>query len=261
MITPGQLGEFVKVLYHRREGFPIPESILSVLIDRAYDLLMLLLFGFVAMAVLFGLSPTLTIAISAGASIALLIGFLFARNKESSARWMATALARISPKAYKETMQENAFRLTRQIGEFSIGFLLACGLLTIANYIVLMLRVYVLVLALHLEVPFWYFVMVMPLIRLVGLLPISISGIGTRDITMIYLFGQVGIPQEASLVLSMLGLITVQFQTFVGLLAWWRHPLQLGKRISPLARKSQVKRESEPFSGRKPVPSQLEGGG
>lgn len=233
LVTPGQFGEFVKVLYHRGLGFPAPESLLSVLADRAYDLLMLLLFGFVALAVLFGVPPTLTVIIAAGGSFALVAGFLLARNREGSARWVATALTKISPKAYKEIVHRNAHRLAQRVGEFKPAFLITCGLLSVVNYAFLLLRVYSLVLALHMDVPFWYFAMVVPLLRLVGLIPISVSGIGTRDITAIYLFAQVGVPEESSLILSMLSLLTLQFQALIGLLAWWRYPLQLSKEDSP----------------------------
>jgi uncharacterized protein (TIRG00374 family) len=227
LVTPGQLGEFIKVLYHRSHGFPVPESLLSVLIDRAYDLLMLLLFGFIALAVLFGIPPILTVIIAFGGGIVLVTGLLFARNKEDSTRWLSAVLARISPRAYKEAVQRNAQRLARRVSEFKLDFLIICGLLSTVNYTLLLLRNYSMVLALHMDVPFWYFVMVVPLLRLVGLVPISISGIGTRDITAIYLLGQVGVPAESSLILSALGLLTLAFQALVGLFAWWRYPLQL----------------------------------
>lgn len=233
LVTPGQLGEFIKVLYHRSLGFPVPESLLSVLVDRIYDLMMLLLFGFIALFVLFGVPPTLTVVLAAGGSIVLVAGFLFVRNREESARWIATTLARISPQTYRETVRSSARRLTQWIGEFRPGFLVICGLLSFVNYVLLLLRIYSLVLALHMNVPFWYFVMVAPLLRLVGLVPISISGIGTRDITAIYLFAQVGVPQESSLIVSMLGLLTLEFQALVGLLVWWRYPLQLSKENLP----------------------------
>lgn len=228
-VTPGQLGEFIKVLYPRSHGFPAPESLLSVLIDRAYDLLMLLLFGFIALAVLFGVPPGLTFIVAAAAGLGLVVAFLLTRSREASAQWIATALGRISPKAYKETVHKNARRLVQRVGRLSVGFLITCGLLSIVNYGLLLLRIYLLVLALQMDVPFWYFAMVVPLLRLVGLIPISVSGIGTRDVTTIYLFAQAGVPEESSLILSVLGLLTLAFQALVGLLAWWRYPLQLSK--------------------------------
>lgn len=230
IVTPGQLGEFVKVLYQRSHGFPVSESLLSVLIDRTYDLLMLLLFGFVALAILFGIPFELTVIIVASSTVILVAGFLFIRNREGTSQWIVATLVRVSPKTYKETVRSDARRLSQHLGEFKLTFLTGCGLLSVFNYTFLLLRIYALVLALHIEVPFWYFVMVVPLLRLVGLVPISVAGIGTRDITVIYLLAQVGVSEESSLILSMLGLLTLQFQAILGLVAWWRYPLQLGKK-------------------------------
>jgi uncharacterized protein (TIRG00374 family) len=232
LVTPGQLGEFIKVLYQRNEGFPVPESFLSVVIDRVYDLLMLFLFGFISLAILFGLSPNTTLILSVIISIGFVLGFLFLRNKEKSADVIANTLSRMSPKAYKESIRRDARRLTREIGDFDIGFLIVIGLLTIVNYVLLIFRIYAIVLSLHIVVPFWYFVMTVPLLRLVGLIPISILGIGTRDLASIYLYGQVGVPDTSALLISTLGLFTIQVQAIIGLVVWWQYPIKFSEEKS-----------------------------
>lgn len=232
MVTPGQLGEFVKTLYHRRDGFPVAESVLSVLIDRAYDLAALLLFGVASMAILVGVPPVMTVSLATAGGLALVIAFLFVRNREASAQWIADVIRRISPKAYKESMATEAHRLAQRIGGLDLRSLIVWGLLTGVNYVLLLFRIYALFLAAGLRVPFPYFSMVVPLLRLVGLIPISVSGIGTRDVTAIYLLGRVGVSKESSVIVSMLGLVTVQFQALVGLLVWWRYPAQTGKVLT-----------------------------
>ena len=229
LVTPGQLGEFVKVLYHRQEGVPVAESLLSVIVDRAYDLVMLLLFGFIAFAILVGLSPPLTVGISLVGGVMLLTGFLLARRGEQFRPWLTITLTKIGPKPYRKALQENALQLAGQISQFKLSFLFTCTLLTVFNYTFLLFRVYALVLALHLDVPFWYFAMVVPLLRLVGLIPISVLGLGTRDLTAIYLLGQVGVSEEAALLVSALGLITLQIQALIGLVMWQRYPLHFQK--------------------------------
>lgn len=232
VVTPGQMGEFIKVLYHRSLGFPVLESLLSVLIDRACDLLLLLLLGLIALAILFGMPPGLTVAVTVSGGIVLIAGLFFAVNKEGSRRWILASLVRISPRPYQQTVRRNTSRVAQRVGGFGPGFLTICALLSAVNYALLVLRLYFLILALHVDVSFWYFAMVVPLLRLVGLVPVSVSGIGTRDITAIYLLAQVGIPKELSLVFSILGLLANEFQALVGLLAWWRYPPQLRKKDS-----------------------------
>jgi glycosyltransferase 2 family protein len=232
LVTPGQLGEFIKVVYHVRDGFPVSESLLSVLFDRIYDVLMLLLLGFVALGILFGIPPALMAAVVAASAALLALGFLFIRNP-ASAQWIATALRQASPRAYKQVVAENTNRLVREIRAFKVIWLLSWGLLTVVNYAIQLFKTYLLFLTIDVQVSLWYVFMIVPLLRLVGLIPISISGIGTRDVTAIYLLRPAGISAEAALIVSMLGLITSQIQGLVGLLTWWRDPLQPGTRTLP----------------------------
>lgn len=228
LVTPGQLGEFVKVLYQRQEGYAIPRSTLTVLIDRALDVITLFLFGFLALAILFGLPPNLAVGLVVGVSLVLLVGFFFLRNKETSAQWIATTLAKVSPKAYQNKMERESYQLALEISGLHPRFLIVISGMTFLVYVLLLFRVLALVYALHLDVPFWYFIMIVPLLRLVGLIPISVLGIGTRDITAIYLLGEVGISAEAAVLFSILGLVTFQIQALAGLFAWWQYPLKFG---------------------------------
>jgi uncharacterized protein (TIRG00374 family) len=227
LVTPGQLGEFVKVLYHRQEGYPLPESFLSVVIDRAYDLLMLLLFGFISLSLLFGLSPQLTTILSIAAVVGAIVIFLFFRRREQSAQFIAKLLRRMSPKDYKDVVEENALRLAYKVAGFDWRLLTIAGVITVANYVLLLMRVYAIVLALSIRVPIIDFVMIVPLLRLVGLVPVSVLGLGTRDLTSIYLFGRLGVPETKGLLVSNLGLITIIIQALIGLLVWWRFPLRV----------------------------------
>jgi uncharacterized protein (TIRG00374 family) len=231
MVTPGQLGEFIKVLYHRGLGLPIPESALSVLIDRLYDLLMLFIFGLFSSAVLFGIQPDLVAAIAIASSLVALIVFFLIHNKINSIIWIAAFLARFSPKAYKEMIQQNTQRLAAKVVSMTPVFIAMCVLLSLTNYSLLVVKVYMLALAIHIDVSFWYIALAVPLFRLAGLLPISISGIGTRDAMIIYLLSRAGVPTESSLILSLLSLIVLETQALIGMLFWWRYPPLLENKI------------------------------
>jgi hypothetical protein len=54
------------------------------------------------------------------------------------------------------------------------------------------------------HLPFLLYVVIMPVIILITLLPISIAGLGVRELGFVYLFGQVGMPAEVALSLSLL---------------------------------------------------------
>jgi len=78
--------------------------------------------------------------------------------------------------------------------------------------------VYLLSLALHTSVSFFYFSAFVPLISLLEALPVSINGLGLRDVGYVFFFGWVGMTdvQTRSLALLFLG-VTVCYSLFGGL--------------------------------------------
>jgi uncharacterized membrane protein YbhN (UPF0104 family) len=58
--------------------------------------------------------------------------------------------------------------------------------------------------AFDVHLPFLLYIVIMPVIILITLLPISIAGLGVRELGFVYLFGQVGMPAEIALSLSLL---------------------------------------------------------
>jgi uncharacterized membrane protein YbhN (UPF0104 family) len=83
--------------------------------------------------------------------------------------------------------------------------------------------------ALQLSLPFTYLAFCLAAINLIALLPISISGLGTRDAVFILLLGKIGISPERALGLSLLFLVTFNLAgVVVGMLAWYLRPI-LGK--------------------------------
>jgi uncharacterized protein (TIRG00374 family) len=104
-----------------------------------------------------------------------------------------------------------------------ITLIMAVSLLSL---VFLILRVYMLALALDLNISLAFLAASLGLATLVQLIPISnMFGIGTRDVTMVYLFGLAGISAEKALSFSMLILASVIFQDLIGLVLWWRYPV------------------------------------
>ena len=58
--------------------------------------------------------------------------------------------------------------------------------------------------ALGAPMPFAYFVVIVPVVALVSLMPISIAALGVRELAYVYLFGLVGMPPEIALALALL---------------------------------------------------------
>ena len=61
----------------------------------------------------------------------------------------------------------------------------------------------------------------------VSLLPISIAGLGTRDITLVALFSTLGLSSEAAIAFSTLLLLLYFVNSLICFPAWLVHPLRM----------------------------------
>lgn len=75
---------------------------------------------------------------------------------------------------------------------------------------------YFLGLTFNIQVEFEYYLLFIPLINIVTLIPISINGFGTREAAFIFLFGLVGLGNEEATVLSFSSYIMMLFLGIIG---------------------------------------------
>jgi hypothetical protein len=74
-------------------------------------------------------------------------------------------------------------------------------LLNVLNWVVLYASTFFIGISLGIDISFYYFLAILPIATLIGQIPITISGLGTREAVMISLFGVIGI--SATKVFSM----------------------------------------------------------
>ncbi len=106
--------------------------------------------------------------------------------------------------------------------------LLISGLLTCMSYLMFFIQCYLIVMAMGLSINFITITLFMAISNLISFIPISISGLGTRDATLIYLFSLIGLKPE--LAVSYAFLVFITFFVTGGLLgagAWWLKPINL----------------------------------
>jgi uncharacterized protein (TIRG00374 family) len=225
LVTPGRLGEFSRVLYLTNDKeLSLGEAFSSVLVDRLCDIYLLVIvscFGFITFSpagetILAVIVPLLLIAIS--------ILFLSRRLGK-----------RLTGLVYKVKLFERFRRkIDTSVDQFYWGVeritrrkLVFPLLLTLAAYGIYFSQCYLLVLSLNLPLSFFYVAICMAVASLVALIPISISGIGTRDATLIALFSLQNIAAESALSYSLLVLFTFYICGGVmGAVAWQIKPLR-----------------------------------
>jgi glycosyltransferase 2 family protein len=95
-------------------------------------------------------------------------------------------------------------------------------LYSIAIQMVVIVSVYVVALGLGLDITFLSVVIFIPIISIVTLIPVSISGIGLREGAFVVLFGVVGISSDKAMALSLVWFLSVVIGSLWGLFEYLR---------------------------------------
>ena len=239
--TPGQSGDFVRAWYLRERGSPLASALFSILLDRMFDFLVLALvalLGLVAFLDLFppALRPPIAAAtFGFAAAMALAIPALMARRPR---RWIIAGARWLAPVGARERMA----RWQEQLDALDVrGSLVAAVLIaTVAATGVAMVRLWLLYRALDVTVPVAVLVSSSALISILQALPISVSGMGVRDVVLVAVLARYGYGAERAIALSALFLVLVVEQMIIGFLVSMRHPLGAVARGAALAKTSSA---------------------
>ncbi|NWF78518.1 MAG: flippase-like domain-containing protein [Chloroflexi bacterium] len=223
--TPGQAGDLLKAVYVRERGQPIAPAMLSVVLDRLFDLLLMAAFATVGIFALGRLLPSrelqTALVIAMGLGLAVLTVVLVARGPRT---WVLTvALPRVAP-----GLAVSLTRWNSQLHGLSLRPALAVelALLSLGSASFTFLRLWLLFLALGLsQVPLPVVVGVSALIAVLQVLPISIAGVGVRDAALIAVLLPYGYTTEQALALSALFLLINLQHIAVGFILSFWYPL------------------------------------
>jgi len=209
-------GDAVRVWQVHRAGVRVRSAIKSVLLERIWGVLALSLLVSVGLLYLggrvdnaplrLGLIGTLPLGLLGVAVLASLD-----RMPSSFRKWRVAGVL---------------FRLAADIRRlfFSPARALPLLIMSIFGHFLSAMVVYVLAVALHLDLPVWDCLAIVPSVLLATLIPISFAGWGLREGAMIVLLGYLGTPADTALAVSLLYGLTTIVAALPGCLFWlqWR---------------------------------------
>ena len=224
-MTPGRFGEFVKTLYLKSDkGISLSKGFSSVLVDRLFDLYLLMILGFIGIRQ-FGILGKLSEA-SLILTIIVVLTPLIMLNKQLMGKFTNILYKVAVVKKVKGKIKESFEDFYSGLNQLINPRLLVSGLLTCLGYFIFFVQCYLIVLAMGLSINFITITLFMAISNLVSFIPISISGLGTRDAILIYFFYLIGL--ELELAVSYAFLVFITFFVCSGLMgavAWWIKPV------------------------------------
>jgi uncharacterized protein (TIRG00374 family) len=215
-ITPGFIGQIMRVPYMKeRTGEPYGKLFVNTFIETILHTLSL--YGMMIIGALLILEsiPEL-FPITTGWLIILGLVLLYFIKKERGEKLFFTLIKYLFPKKFKK--QFNKFVNTFYDDFPRIKKLIVPLILGIFTWIIIFSQEYIIIIALDLNIPYLYFLLLFPIANTAGFIPITFAGLGTRELTSIIIFSTLfAVSKEEVFVFTLLGFIITDIITgFIG---------------------------------------------
>ena len=202
-ITPGRAGDFIKVLYLKEDlKMPAGVAMASVLVDRVFDLYILLILGCLGILIYpMPADPRLIQLVWIFFGFLLLATFM-AFNKRIGEVLVKAIFQRMMGKNLKEKTGQAFEHFHEGMEAFYKPALAVPVILSFAAYWIAFLACSWLAQSVGLNISLFYLAFCISIVNIVSLL--TFLGMGTRDGALILLFGLIGIGKEQAMAYSLL---------------------------------------------------------
>jgi glycosyltransferase 2 family protein len=225
-LTPGRMGEFIKAAYvAQSSGEATGKALPSVVIDRLYDLYFLLVLGLIGLfhySLVDDKASLLTFALLAGLLFALPV--LISTPRLGHWLRQSPAIARL-----KASWRETLLEIHGQLATLTTATLVRGFGLTACAFLVFFFQCQLGAWGVGVKLPFSDLVLVMSITNFLTFLPVSISGIGVRDASLIILLARFGIGQTQAVAFSLAILVIFYVGgILLGSICWVWEPVKFG---------------------------------
>jgi uncharacterized membrane protein YbhN (UPF0104 family) len=211
VVTPGRLGEFIKLYYLRQDiNTDFYSGLKSVILDRFFDLFILIIFGLAGILVLFFNTGTLF-------SVSMMVLIVF----------MSLIILKATMGAFNTSNKILVF--ARELISALINYKnIVNWIITLIAYLLFFYLNSLIFRSLDISLSFIDITFIISIVSLVILLPVTVAGFGTREASLIYLLSFFDIPVEKVLLFSFLQfLLFFIWGGIVGLILWLISPVPL----------------------------------
>lgn len=221
--TPGQAGDAVKAWYLREHGYSLGRGLISIVLDRLFDVAILILLA--ASGLLFlgndfaGELPALLVLLIGTLAALLILSIASLRDRLLNLAFKLFLRKKLSSNA--ATFNENIAVEEKEVHTLNLlpvfGLSLGASLLALG-------RIWLLAIALGINLNPLQVVAVSSLATVVSLLPFSVGGIGFRDVTLTVILGKIGYSTDQAISLSSFILLLNIVNLVAGYLIWFTRP-------------------------------------
>ncbi|MBL7206318.1 MAG: flippase-like domain-containing protein [Candidatus Aenigmarchaeota archaeon] len=231
-VTLGRIGDFIKAFYLKSKEKSFGKCLSTVIVDRIFELSVVIgfaLLGIVFLNYFFGYNFIFYIAVFLFAATFILAIYIFSK------KWLARKLLKFVfyyfiPKKYKEKTKSNFNSFYDSIEtvknrkkKIFIILFLSAGI-----WMFSIIQIQIIGLALGLELDYFFLLFIMSLVIIIELIPVTVSGFGTRESFLIFSFSLINIGKESAIAFSLLYyIIAYLFFGIIGFIIWAKRPVNI----------------------------------
>jgi uncharacterized protein (TIRG00374 family) len=207
-------GDVVKMYYAGRPTKSYAQSFASTFLDRDAGMLAMMIVACAAICIHPVSVP--------GIPVPLIIWGVFAAFVLGNLAIFAPRLHRLLTQGLRRLgLSKIAKKINTVSSAFQImgrhpGALLWSLIVSFINQLLVISVTYVLALGLRIHVPFPYFLVFVPVITLISMIPISLNGMGLREYSFMSLFAAIGVPPASCIALGVLSSVIVILSSLPG---------------------------------------------
>jgi len=211
LITPGKIGEY-SLAYFIKDSVDIGRSVAVVTIDKIITVIVLCLMTITGAFVFFEFSDALKIIALIVLLVSVIIGSVFSRKlRELVKRYFLRKKAKVFS-GFSTTLKEYTSS-KKKILAINFG-------LTFLKWSTSTIGIYILITSMGEQTGFFILFPLTAVTTIVALIPISLSGLGTKELTAVFLYNLIGIEAQITLSVHIILLFFNYFFTLLFLLMY-----------------------------------------
>jgi len=214
-ITPLWLGDYIRIPYLREEtGEPFGKCASNVVIDQIMEFSSLFILAVIGSVLLVKYFPSLFLILFS-IFVIFVSAAIFLKKKKRSEKFFRIIYKVFIPEKLKTPVANEFDAFYRDMP--ALKSLVVPLLLGLFSYILYFTQIYIIALSFSVDIPFDIFILIYPVASLIGLIPVTVSGLGTREAALIHIFSIYGVPSNITVAISLSGyVITMLIPSIIG---------------------------------------------
>ncbi len=207
-------GDVVKMYYAGKPSKSFAQSFAATFLDRDAGMLAMMVIACVAIVVYPVIVPRVPVTFIIWSAFAVFVTGNVAIFAPRFHQLLTRALLRLrlSGSAKKVDTISNAFQAMAKHKSVLVGSLV----ISLINQLMVISVTWIMALGLRIHVSVWYFMIFVPVITLISMIPVSLNGMGLREYAFMSLFGAIGVPHASCVALGLLSSIVIILSSLPG---------------------------------------------